>query len=205
MVRKQTWALLAVFVILLGAAFYLQKKPLPSGEKPTPSPTTLPLLFTGWKDSDIVKVDLKEAQGNITQVAQDDKGNWSLTQGSKKVNVEAGLVEQLRSQITSINVQAVLPAGYSLDALGLKSPANTVTIQNQQGKQAVLHIGSATPTDTGYYVQLDNNTPVVVDKTAIDDVLNQFKTMNPTPTPGPGTPTEGTPAATAGPTTTATP
>ncbi len=189
MIRKQTWILLAVFILLLGGAFYLQKNPLPSGTKPTPSPTATMLLLPGWKDSDIVKVVLQDAPGSSTQVSQDDKGNWKLILNTgKETTVAAGMVEQLRSAITSMNVQATLPSGYALDALGLKSPAKTLTIQNKQGQQAVIHIGSATPTGNGYYLQVNNQAPVVVDKGAVDGALSQFDAMHPTPTPEPGTP-----------------
>ncbi|RPJ39255.1 MAG: hypothetical protein EHM21_15880 [Chloroflexi bacterium] len=67
-----------------------------------------------------------------------------------------------------------------------------MTIRNAQGKQAVLRIGNATPVDSGYYVRLDEQAPVVVEKTTIDGTLDLLQSTLPTATPAPTQPAEAT-------------
>jgi hypothetical protein len=190
MVRKQTWILLGVFVLLLGVTFYLQKNPLPKKETLTPSPTAQPRLLPGWQGSEIVWMELKESQGSSgIQIVQDEQGNWALGTGGKE-KVDTGHAEQMREQFADISTTAALPANYQLDAIGLKAPARFLAIRNKQGKQATINIGNADPTDSGYYVQVDTQSPVVVDKFTLDGLVNLFNSALPTPTPAPESPTE---------------
>lgn len=197
MIRKPTLILLIVFAILLGGVFYLEKNPLPGSQaKATPSATAMPNLLPGWTTSDINTIELKPAQGSPLTLSKDDKGAWTLTEGSTKIseNVEAGKVEQIRSQILDASTLAVLPADYALDPIGLKTPENILTVRGA-GKQTELRIGKQTPTENGYYIQVDGKAPVVADKYAVDGFMEQLKGLLPTPTPPPGSETTTTPPA----------
>jgi hypothetical protein len=84
---------------------------------------------------------------------------------------------------------AMLPDNYQLDALGLQSPARTLAIRDKQGKQITISIGNTDPTESGYYVQVAAQPPVVVDKYTLDGIVNLFNSALPTPTPELETPT----------------
>ncbi len=201
MVRKQTWILLAVFAVLLAGMFYLQKNPLPSSGSTTPSPTSAAPVLQGWTSSDIVSMEFKDThQGTTIQISQDAQGNWTL--GPDKKKVDTGLAEELRTQIAEFRPIAALPTGLQLQAIGLETPSRILSIRNKQGKQSELRIGNADPTDSGYYVQMDNQPPVVIAKSTIDGTLDLFNNAIPTPTAPPVTPTA---AATSKPQATATP
>jgi hypothetical protein len=68
------------------------------------------------------------------------------------------------------------------------TPAHVITVKNDQGKQTEIKVGKETPTGDGYYVQVDSNTPVVVNKGSIDTLVEQMSLSNlappPTSTPG---------------------
>ncbi len=188
MVRKQTWILLIIFALLLGATFYLQKNPLPKNEALTPSPTSAPRLLQGWESSDIAWMELKEGQGSSIQIEQDKTGNWTLGDKGKE-KVETGQAEQLRTEIAEMRTIAALPADYQLEAVGLQSPTRTLTIRDTKGKQITINVGSTDPTESGYYVQVASQAPVVVDKYTLDGIVDLFNKALPTPTPEPETPT----------------
>ena len=197
MVRKQTWILLIIFALLLGVTFYLQKNPLPKSASLTPSPTNAPELLQGWKSSDITWMELKESQGKTIQIVQDDQGNWTLgasllgdgaSRDAGKEKVDTGKAEQLRTEIAAIRTVAVLPANYQLDAVGLTAPARTLAIRDKQGKHITMNIGNLDPTESGYYVQIASQAPVVVNKYTLDGIVDQFDNALPTPTPEPVTP-----------------
>lgn len=199
MVRKPTWILLGVFAVLLAGVFYLQKNPLPEAASKTPSPTAAPKLLEGWAPGDIVYMEMKDGQGKDIQMTQDaDGGNWTLGPEGKQ-KVESGLAEEIRSQAVEFRAVTTLPAGYQLDPIGLQTPKRSLTLRSKQGKQVELRIGSATPTGEGYYVQVNNQAPVVVNQSTIDGTLDLFNNALPTPTPAPATPTTTNPQPTSTP------
>ncbi len=193
MVRKQTWILLGIFAVLLAGVFYLQKNPLPEAASKTPSPTAAPKLLEGWAPGDIMFMELKDSQGKDIQLTQGADGtSWTLGPDSKQ-KVESGLAEEIRSQVVEFRAVTILPAGYQLEPIGLQTPKRSLTLRNKQGKQVELRIGAATPTGDGYYVQMDNQAPVVLSKTTVEGTLDLFNNALPTPTPAPATPTTTNP------------
>lgn len=180
MIRKQTWILLVVFVALLGAMFYLQQNPLPDPVEATPSVTVQPPMLPAWKPEDITQISIQQGQNEAVTVAMEAEGGWMMEPGA--LLVEAGRVEQLRAQIVDMRVLAVLQPGFDAAATGLNQPTLTLTIWNKQGQESVLKIGGQTPIETGYYIQVDENAPVVVSKFAVDALLDyaQPQTLAPT-------------------------
>jgi hypothetical protein len=186
MIRKQTWILLIVLAVLVGAIFYLQKNPLPSNSTATPSPTAAPALLEGWTSEDIVWMQMESSQSGSEPVilSLSADGTWVLGKDGKQA-ADAGKVEQARAQIADLHPTAALPQGTDLKAIGLTTPNKTLTVKNVGGKSIKIQIGSATPTGSGYYVSVDGKAPVVVAQTVIDTLEGLFVTENllpPTPT-----------------------
>lgn len=201
MVRKQTWILLVIFALLLGVVFYLQKNPLPKSSSATPSATPEKLMIPDLSSSDIVWVELKDNdKGSDLQVSQDAPGTWTLGP-DKKLPVQAGTAEQLRSDITAIKVITTVPLGYALNAMGLEKPAQVITLRTTGGTQYVISVGDHTPTGSGYYIKVDNQAAIVVSNDSINSIISLIEGIPPTPTPGPATTTpEGTPSPSTTPT-----
>lgn len=184
MIRKQTWILLVVFAALLGVMFYLRQNPLPDPAQATPSVTAQPVMLPGWQPEDITQISIQHGQGEALMLAKDAEGSWMLEPGA--LPVEAGKVEQLRAQITDLRVIAALEPGSDPAATGLNQPVLTLAIWNTEGQESVLKIGGITPIETGYYIQVGENAPVVVSKFAVDALLDLAqieKLANITPTP----------------------
>jgi hypothetical protein len=177
MIRKQTWIVLAAFAVLLAFALLWQNDVIRLGSSatPTPSPTSQGLMVTGWQASDITWMELLDSQGSGMRVILDSEGKWVLdAEGGDAA--DAGVVEEIRSQIAAAQTEISLDPGYDLEAIGLgAAPSHTLTIRSPQGRQAVIHIGQPTPTDSGYYVQVDNAAPAVVSKLAIDAILEKLQ------------------------------
>jgi len=176
MIRKATWIMLAVFVLLFAVTIVLQSNPtlLRNGDEPTPSPTSQALMVEGWQSNDIAWIELKDHQGNILRVIQGATGGW-LLDSEDGVSANSGLVEEVRSQIAAVRTQVNLEPDFALEAVGLNEPAQTLTIRSLNGREAVIHIGQSTPTGSGYYVQVDNKAPAVVSKFSIDDILSNLQ------------------------------
>ncbi len=186
MIRKGTWAVLIVFIAVLGLAYYLQKSPLktPASADITPSPTAEVPLLEGWQAQDIQMVEVKSPDRNL-EVNKNPDGTWVIA--SENVPAKDGAVGLITAQLTSMRILSQMDASYPLDSLGLSSPEKIIVFANAQGKQVEVQIGNATPTDSGYYVRLDQGTPVVVSKDTVDAVMNMMQKdqlVEPTPTPG---------------------
>jgi hypothetical protein len=184
MVRKQTWILLGIFIVMAGVAFYLQKNPLKSSVALTPSPTPSVSILKDWQSADITSIDYLDNQGSSIQMVQIAQGSWVLQPEAKPVGL--GKVEELRTQLLDTQVITTLDPGYDLASVGLSSPSGTITLTNTKGEKAVIRIGKITPIATGYYVQVNQEQPVVVSNYAIEGVLNLLKIeqlLDLTPTP----------------------
>ena len=180
MIRRQTWVLVAILILLLGVVFYLQRNPLPpSGAEITPSATSPASLLPGFGAQDIMYVSIKNGEDTIE--LSNNGGRWVLLPGNKAV--EAGKVEEIRAQLADMHVMANLPASFDPETGGLTKSTRMISLRNSQGSQVDMKIGDATPTGDGYYVQINSNAPVVVNKGSIDVLLEQISLSNLAPTP----------------------
>ena len=184
MIRKGTWIVLIIFLLLLGVAIYLSKNPLPSSASVTPTATEIPPLLSGWKSSDITWIEYKADPGGLT-LSQNPDGSWTIGPDNPAPATIAE-IEAMRTQLVSMRMNFVLNTTDPLDAVGLAMPARIIFLRNASGQQVELRIGKETPTGSGYYIQVDNQVPVVINKFALDTVLDSLardKLVAPTPTP----------------------
>jgi hypothetical protein len=178
MIRKSTWILVVIFIVLLGGTLYLQKNPLPEKDaEVTPSPTPQPRLLGEWQSSDIQWIAVQRGEGEAVTIAQDGSGNWIINADATAA-ADAGKVEAVRSEIAGALIQAALPADYDRSALGLDQPVAIITLKNQTAEEVIIQVGNETPTGSGYYVTVGQGAPVAVDQGAIDAVLEQVTLEN---------------------------
>jgi hypothetical protein len=171
MIRKQTWFLLAIFAVLLGLAFYLRENPVVGSAGATPTPTSPVILLTGWPTNDIVWIEYQGEPDGMLELSRGENGGWLLGPGEAQA-AQAGVVEQISTQIANIRVVTFLDPGYHLAALGLTEPARTIRIGDAQGRTTELRIGRLTPTGSGYYVQVDGQAPAVISKYGADAIFD---------------------------------
>lgn len=172
MIRKPTLILLAVFVVMLALAVFLQRTPGVKDSQQTPSVTPYPKLLAGLASAEITRIDVERSQpAEQWQIERNSGQQWVFSEANGKT-VDAGKVEQLLSTLTSTNVINALEATTDLQPLGLDAPAATIVLTGKDGESYTLHVGNLTPPETGYYLQLNGGAPVIADKYAVEDVLN---------------------------------
>ncbi len=171
MVRRPTVVLLIVFVVVLGAGFFLTKTSV--GEKlmttETPTPTVLPKLVS-WPVDQAVKIDVKSSQNGEFLLQKAASGNWEIAGLIQPV--DNGKVGEMVSALATLDNIGSMPASTTLDSVGLQSPAYTLVMTASSGDNETLQIGNATPTGTGYYVRLGQGDIVLVQKSSLDEVIN---------------------------------
>jgi hypothetical protein len=207
MIRKNTWLLLVLLLGLVGFSFYLtdQKSRKAAQATPTLGSAT---LFTA-ADGSPADIKIVNAAGDAVEVARDQSGNW-VVKAPTEAPADQASAEAAATQISALRVLANVQLGP--DVVGLDKPSYTITVTF--GAQTIhkLIVGSVTPIQSGYYVQLDGGPNQVVDKFGLDALLGMLThppypatatpASSPTPTPAPATTVPAltsTPASSAGP------
>jgi Domain of unknown function (DUF4340) len=176
MIRRSTWILLAVFIVGVGLLFYLDKYPI-SNANVTPTATLLPPLFGNVTADKLVMIEIQSNTGSVLQLKLNPDKTWGFTNIEEKIP-DQGKVQELLFSITGLTVTEGFTNSLSLDSVGLATPANTITLQDSTGNQEVLRIGAATAIGSGYYVQLNKNNPVIIDKSTLDNLIGLFSEAN---------------------------
>jgi hypothetical protein len=192
MIRRSTWIVLAIFVVLVGVYWFFQRQNENQAQSTTPTPSSQPVFVSGFET--IQAVQLEDSTGKIVAIEKDSQGNWNLTKP------EAGPADQdqsstMVSQVSNLRSLAIIGTPPPLDAVGLDTPAYTVTIKTVDGSQQVANIGTLTPTSSGYYVEAEGGPLMVVTKSAIEGLVAYLENppFPPTPTVEPSpTAAEGT-------------
>jgi hypothetical protein len=196
MITRNTWILLGLLVVLVGVAVLVPKY-LASQPQPTPTaaaPTAQPVFPT----ADVSSFSIKSADGKTVAVKSLGNNQWSVTEPTG-LTYDATTVQSAASFFKSAKIQTALETQPAADAMGLASPAVTVTIQMADGSQKVMKVGKATPTGEGYYVQIDTQPAYTISKGDVDSLTGLLTAGIPPVTPTAvlsGTPgLEQTPAA----------
>lgn len=185
MIRRNTWVLLGVFIVVAAGAFFFQRMQQKKAEaQPTATPAYTTLIdFSTHK---IVRVSVNDDTGRSITLTQDGQGNY--TPGPEEYShLNADTVSNAMVEIRGLNVLNSLETVPALNAIGLDKPHYTIRITLDDGAGYVLQVGDKTPTGAGFYVSVDGKPPVVVDGTGLGDIIGLLTPPTPTPSPTGGT------------------
>ena len=183
MIRRNTWILLVILVLLIGATLYFNNQKKTSAGAATPTPTNT-FLFSS-QDGHPTDIKIQDTTGHSVEIARNASGSWVL----KAPTADAANQDQAESaatQLTSLNMLGNIPIG--LDVVGLDQPTYTMTVTFDSAKTHKVLIGSVNPIQTGYYVQVDGGPVEVADKSGIDSLVGMLtappylSTLTPTTT-----------------------
>jgi len=182
---------LVLFAALFTLAVYLKKqKEIPTEATPSDQ---ISFVFTE-ADGAPTSIEVKSAAGDTVKVARNTDNVWALELPSA-VEADQGLAEAAATQVTTLRILDKIDADPGI--FGFDNPSYIITIGFADGKKHVLEVGDITPTNSGYYVRVDDDKMLISSLSGIDALL-QLVTSPPylnTPTPSPLPPTE-TPVST---------
>ncbi len=177
MIRRTTWLLLIILVIVIAVGWYIsQPKSLAANQPTTPAPAK---LISGVASETISSIQFNDKNGLVV-LLEKQNGSWKVRQPAA-YNLTQGNIEEIVTQILDLTILADLSSPPAQESLGLTAPLFTLTIS--AGNNYVVLTGAATPTDSGYYVQVNQDKPVIVAKTGLDRINELFSSGQPTPTP----------------------
>lgn len=201
--RRPTVIYLLLFLVLVGAYYYLNIRAQPADIALTVEPTSeVSYLFTA-EDGVPTSIRIESKAGDIVEVARNAENAWALIQPSEAAAEQAS-AEAAASQVTTMQILDRLP-DIEPEIVGLTDPEYILAIKFTSGVERNVKIGVITPTESGYYVQNTDDETVIVSKSSVDallELLNNppyLETPTPSPialteTPIPPTPEAGTPS-----------
>ncbi|MEJ2709139.1 MAG: hypothetical protein P8074_16115 [Anaerolineales bacterium] len=190
MIRRNTWIILAVFVVLVGVAWYLQRNGGSTEAQATSTPQ--PVLLAGIDSSQISELKIQDNQGATVVLEQPTAGDWKLVEPQAEAT-DVAKVQSAVDQLLAVNVLDQIATPPPAEATGLDQPVHTISLQLQDGRQIDVNVGSATPIENGYYVQIDQGSIYVVRQFGIDGIVGLLEDPPIQPTPTPTTPPTMTP------------
>lgn len=186
MVRRSTLIVLGLFVVLVGFTLWFQRyQASKSANAPTPAPTAAPVFLFGLGNANVDEIKIADNAGkNIDLTRDPTSSKWVIT-GIPPDQADSNHINEISSQITSLEVQETMTETLPLASIGLDPSTYTITVTTSAGSQLVTYVGTQTAIGSGYYVRNSAGQVMIVDKTGMDDILNLLKNppLIPTATP----------------------
>jgi hypothetical protein len=201
--RQSTVIYLLLFLVLLGAYYYLNNREQPADFALTPEPAAeVSYLFTA-EDGLPTSIYIESKAGDTVEVARNAENAWAVILPIEATADQAS-AEAAASQVTTMQILDRLP-DIDPEIVGLTDPDYILVIKFTSGVERNVKIGVITPTESGYYVQIIDGETVIVSKSSVDALLGllnsppYLETPTPSPialteTPIPPTPEAGTPS-----------
>ncbi len=192
MIKRSTWIVLVVLVVVVAGYFVVKSRPPKAGE-PTPTAQGTNVLIP-QSEGTLQSVQIVDAEGNKFRMQRDMNKTWVITSPTQ-AEADQSKVGAAIVQINALRIVTALDTPPDPAATLLNNPADTVIVTLDTGAEHTIEIGGLTPTSSGYYVRFDKKKVYVISQTAIDSLLNLIKTP-----PYPDTPTPAvtdTPVSTA--------
>jgi hypothetical protein len=200
MIRRTTWIFVALFVILLGVLFYLQRADGTGAGAETP--TLAAAFFLDTQEKDIDGLRIADDTGQSVAVARGEDGSWTLVEPAGQP-ADTARIEAAILQAESWRIVDALENAPPADVAGLEPPQYRVEATLSDGGEQTALIGDQTPVQNGYYARLEGGPVVVVAQTSADTLIELLATppiaVTPSVTGAQGTGTlaaPGTPSVT---------
>jgi hypothetical protein len=182
MIKRTTWIILGIFVILLLAFLIWRNFDQEKAASATPTPTIGVEDVLNLAGSTISGFQLEKTGGNAIEIAQGDDGIWTFSSAENQpVDVER--IQTVVDILNSLRLVSKLANPPTKEVVGLQPPEYRLVIRLKDGKEKVLLIGMETPIEDGYYAELEDGSMVVLDVSSIDPVLELLTNPPIVPTP----------------------
>lgn len=171
-------------LIMVGGFILLQKKGWADFATKKDQTTTPPPFLVDLDSNAVDIITYSLADSDEVVIQRTDGNNW-------KINFEggivtAGIIEQFISALNSMQPTVVLEITPDGEATGLDDPAQILSINLINGTEQIIKIGKLNPLQTGYYVQIDFEKVVLINKGSIESLLSIIQNVqypsSPTPT-----------------------
>ena len=166
-IRKSTRILLLTFVFVIVAigAFELRKahEDLQTG---------LPTILPDWTADKVIKISIKYNQDKFSlQFLRDKNNNWIYVDRQAN-SMPQDEINTALTELFALTPTQKLDPSTPLDWLGIVPPVASFDVMNVSGAEKMIKIGKTAPIRAGYYLQVDNEAPVIVPYNDVIQILD---------------------------------
>jgi hypothetical protein len=170
MIKRPTWILLIVLVLVAVAYYVINNRPSASSTLATPTALGNNFLVT-QADGTLQVLCIHDNQNHTVQMQRDTSGTWNITLPTLGF-ADQTLASAAETQIGALRIVTILDNSLNLGDAGLETPTYTIELTFDSGIKHIIQVGTLTPTNSGYYVNYDSGNLYVVAKSGIDALLN---------------------------------
>jgi hypothetical protein len=206
MIRRETWIVLALFLIALAGLLLWQRYGSPAEEEAESTETVeqKPLFDLEFAKLQSVRL---QRRNEAVEFERDDAGAWQIVSPEQDQPTDSESLESTLSQLETVTGEPMENAP-EMAAMGLDQPAYRLLLTMEDGRQQTASVGKETPTGGSYYVLSSDGSVYLVSSYLLDPILGLIDALplQSTPTPAdvypspevtPGLePTENIPAGT---------
>lgn len=161
--RRSTVIMLVILGLLAGLYWYAQQpdNALKRTLNPGPTPTYSILGYVvGPEQAPFSRITIERADGKSLMLDK-NTGNWMIL-SAESAPADPNKAETASQDLLSLRIMATIDPAPDLPSVGLEAPAYTVKVITVSGAEASFKVGAKTVTGTGYYIQQQDNSVVVV-------------------------------------------
>lgn len=177
MIRKSTWILFALFLVILAFGIYLSKSDGILNKEKTATPVTVEKALPEISMDKATGISYTKLKMNLISLSKNNNGVWTLSSDPQKTINQARLSE-IFSNLNSLEVMTKMNSSSKVEELGLLPPAQEINILGSEGTQIQVKIGNLTPTESGYYLQVENGVPIIVGKGGLETIVGLLTPEN---------------------------
>lgn len=162
-----TWITVLIFIGLVVAAIYLNRKKETVAAEATPvsGPS---YLFSVSVEGNPTSIEIAPAEGEAVKLLRNSENIWAL-ELPREAEADQGLAEAAATQLSALEILSEVDSDPAI--FGLDTPSHVISLEFANGKKHTLEVGDSTPTNSGYYVRLDKDKMMIVDLSGIDSLV----------------------------------
>lgn len=162
-----TWITVLIFIGLVVAAIYLNRKKETVAAEATPvsGPS---YLFSVSVEGNPTSIEIAPAEGEAVKLLRNSENIWAL-ELPREAKADQGLAEAAATQLSALEILSEVDSDPAI--FGLDTPSHVISLEFANGKKHTLEVGDSTPTNSGYYVRLDKDKMMIVDLSGIDSLV----------------------------------
>lgn len=166
MLRRSTWAVVFLVVLVAGVMVYLWQYRQSIKEEAKSFPTLPTRYLLDPAEGDPNRIRMESTSGGVVEVALNMQDQWEVVLPFGGMASQGDIGALLTTLSTTRYVKEV--EGLTPSDLGLDPPAYVLTVYLKSGTKHVLEIGDKTPSESGYYTRFDGKRLLVVELSSIE-------------------------------------
>jgi len=181
MIRRSTWIILGVFLILVVAVLIWQR--VQENQQAQITPTAAVSYFFDLGGKTIIGISITGPASQSVSATKNADGSWTLTDPSGQP-ADSGRIDAAVGSASGLVVISTLNQVEDLETLGLNPASYHIELTLDDGSRLIASVGGLTPTQSGYNAFIEGQPLKIVERYALEDILTLLSNppiLQPTP------------------------